>query len=212
MKNTLNICLAVSLAVHAVILTGIPPFFKHKPETNIQKKAIQKKEITVEPERIEKIAHEPKTGAIETAQPKPLPYVEKILDKLLDNKGMPNLQKSYFLDKRAQEIALSEPSEEKLRDNPAYMDYYRLIREKIRNSAYQNYDTEREGEIFASFLILQNGSLQNIQFNPGGPENKTLYKIAQKSIENAAPFPVFPKELQEYQYLRFSVLIYFKNK
>jgi len=211
MKNTLNICFAISLVVHALILTGMPPFFKHKPDANIQKKAAQKKEIIVEPERITKITREPKKNVLEAAQPKPLPYVEKILDNLLDSKGMPNLQKSYFLDRRTQEIVLAEPSEEKLKDNPAYMDYYRLIREKIRNSAYQNYDTTREGEIFASFLILQDGTLQNIQFNPNASENKSLYKIAQKSIESAAPFPVFPKELQEYQYLRFSVLIYFKN-
>lgn len=210
MKKTLNICFVVSLSIHAIILSGIPQFFRpqttdHRPQTKTNK------EIIIEPERIEKIRPESDKRTLEATQPKPLPYIEKILDNLLDKKNMPNLQKSYFVDKGMPEIALSESSTEKLKDNPAYMDYYRLIREKIRNSAYQNYDTEAEGEIFASFLILQDGSLQSIQFNPGGTENKALYKIAQKSIENAVPFPVFPKELQDYQYLRFNIMIYFKN-
>jgi len=214
MKKAWGLCFGLSLAIHTVILVGIPPFFKQAAETDKNKNSTQKKEITIRPERIEKISLAPDREMAEPLQPKPLPYVEKILGKLLDTKGTPRLQKPQFFDesdKGIEEITVSEPSREKLKDNPAYMDYYRLIREKIRASTYKNYDTNYQGEVFASFLILQDGRLQNIQFNPGKQQNQTLYKIAKRSIESAAPFPAFPSELKEYRYLRFNISIYFKN-
>ncbi|MBP6920819.1 MAG: hypothetical protein KBC23_07525, partial [Candidatus Omnitrophica bacterium] len=55
------------------------------------------------------------------------------------------------------------PVETTKMNNPSYISYYQLVREKIRRSAYQNYSRTETGDIFLSFVIAQNGSLRDIR-------------------------------------------------
>ena len=98
-----------------------------------------------------------------------------------------------------------------LKKNPAYMSYYRLIRERIRNSAYHNYKSQKKGEVLLSFLIDKDGSLKGIDLAPQSVKNRSLRKIALKSIRESAPFPEFPEGLRQYTRLQFNISIYFKN-
>ncbi len=201
-----NICLTASLVTHIALFTGLPSFTKQ----NIEK--TKKKEITIHPQKIEKIKMSSSVELKNLMQPKPLPYVDKVLGKLFEGSPASLYDKSTFLDKTMKEILTTKGlNEQKLKQNPAYMDYYRLVREKIRANTFQNYNTKRQGEVLASFLLLKDGTLQNMELKTDTSQHKTLYKIAQKSIEKAAPFPTFPKELKEYSSLRFNILIYFKN-
>ena len=90
------------------------------------------------------------------------------------------------------------------------MDYYHLIREKIKTNAYTLYESKRVGEVFLTFIILNNGELDSIFLNENSNREQELVGIALKSIEYAAPFPPFPNELN-YQKLQFNISIYFKN-
>src|SRR3989338_1198300 len=48
-------------------------------------------------------------------------------------------------------------------NNPSYISYYQIVREKIRRAAYQNYTRAEVGEAYLSFLISSDGSLKAMQ-------------------------------------------------
>lgn len=95
-------------------------------------------------------------------------------------------------------------------DNPTYMSYYQIVREKIKRAAYQNYARDDTGEVYLSFIISSDGYLKEVQLI----EEKSspipyLKEIALRSIKDASPFPNFPKEL-DYPYLSFNVVVSFE--
>ncbi|MFH1888880.1 MAG: energy transducer TonB [Candidatus Omnitrophota bacterium] len=95
-------------------------------------------------------------------------------------------------------------------DNPLYISYYQIVREKIRRAAYQNYTRTETGEVYLSFLISQDGSLKTIKFiEEKSSPSSYLNQTALKSIKDASPFPSFPKEL-DYPQLSFNVVISFE--
>ena len=76
-------------------------------------------------------------------------------------------------------------SNKSLRKSPAYMNYYRLIREKIRLNAYQNYKRRKKGEVTITFLVFKDGSIKGLQLDSNSASNRRLRKIAlKKKTEN----------------------------
>lgn len=95
-------------------------------------------------------------------------------------------------------------------NNPSYISYYQIVREKIRRAAYQNYSRTEEGEAYLSFIISNQGYLKEVQFvSEKSNASQFLKEISLKSINEAAPFPAFPKEL-DYPQLSFNVIISFE--
>ncbi len=95
-------------------------------------------------------------------------------------------------------------------DNPSYISYYQIVREKIRRAAYQNYTRAEVGEVYLSFLIFSDGSLKAVQLREEKSSPSTYLKeISLRSIKEASPFPNFPKELG-YSQLSFNVVISFE--
>ncbi|MBM3254980.1 MAG: energy transducer TonB [Candidatus Omnitrophica bacterium] len=95
-------------------------------------------------------------------------------------------------------------------DNPSYINYYQVVREKIRRSAYQHYAKAEVGEIYLSFLVTKEGFLRDVRLiEAKSSPNPYLKEIALKSIRNSSPFPTFPKEL-DYPQLSFNVVISFE--
>lgn len=95
-------------------------------------------------------------------------------------------------------------------DNPSYITYYQIVREKIRRSAYQNYTHNETGEVYISFIISNDGYIKGARI----AEEKTtangyLKEIAIRSVRDASPFPNFPKEL-DYPQLSFNIIISFE--
>jgi len=95
-------------------------------------------------------------------------------------------------------------------NNPSYISYYQIVREKIRRSAYQNYTHNETGEVYVSFIISNDGYIKGERL----AEDKTsandyLKNIALRSIKDASPFPNFPKEL-DYPQLSFNIIISFE--
>jgi outer membrane biosynthesis protein TonB len=95
-------------------------------------------------------------------------------------------------------------------DNPSYISYYQIVREKIRRAAYRSYVRSETGEVYATFIISSDGILKNAQLidekSSAGPY---LKGIALSSIKAASPFPNFPKEL-DFEELSFNVAISFE--
>jgi TonB family protein len=95
-------------------------------------------------------------------------------------------------------------------NNPSYISYYQLIREKIRRAAYRNYTRNETGEVYLSFIISSDGYLKEVQLSEErSSPNPYLKEIALRSIKEASPFPDFPKEL-DYPQLSFNVVISFE--
>jgi TonB family protein len=95
-------------------------------------------------------------------------------------------------------------------NNPSYITYYQIVREKIRRAAYQNYTRTETGEVYLTFVISNDGYLKEARLSEEkSSPNPYLREVALKSIKDASPFPNFPKEL-EYPHLSFNVIISFE--
>jgi len=95
-------------------------------------------------------------------------------------------------------------------NNPSYLSYYQVVREKIRRCAYQNYATSDTGEVYISFIVSSMGYLEETRLvDEKSPANAYLRDTALKSIKDASPFPKFPAELS-YSQLSFNVIISFE--
>ena len=212
MRNYWGLALSLSFLFHAAVLTGIPQRIEKafsKKEKIV--KSEQAKEIKISPQRIDKISKKPLVNPTDS---KPLPFVENIMSKLMQSNNFSPLQKPQIFEKSVKEIVFKEIADKVdkvLKKNPAYMSYYRLIRERIRNSAYHNYKSQKKGEVLLSFLVGKDGSLKGIDLAPQSVKNRNLRRIALKSIRESAPFPEFPEGLRQYTRLQFNISIYFKN-
>ena len=107
-------------------------------------------------------------------------------------------------------ISLPPIEMNKIGNNPSYVSYYQIVREKIRRAAYQNYSRSETGEIYLAFVIYAEGSLKEVRLiEEKSSANFFLRGIALRSIRDATPFPPFPKEL-DYPQLSFNVIISFE--
>jgi TonB family protein len=106
-------------------------------------------------------------------------------------------------------ISLPPVETEKIK-NPSYINYYQLVREKIRRAAYQNYTRTDIGEVYVSFIVSGDGSLKDMRLvEEKSSSNKYLKETALRSVRSASPFPAFPKEL-DYPQLSFNIAISFE--
>jgi TonB family protein len=95
-------------------------------------------------------------------------------------------------------------------NNPSYVSYYQFVREKIRRAAYQNYSRSETGEVYMAFVISSTGILREVRLiEEKSSSNYYLRETALRSIRDASPFPLFPKEL-DYPQLSFNVIISFE--
>jgi len=92
-------------------------------------------------------------------------------------------------------------------NNPTYISYYQIVREKIRRAAYQNYSINQEGEVHLYFIVSCDGYLKEVRLaEEKGPANPALTEISLMSIKDASPFPNFPPDLN-YPHLSFNIII-----
>ena len=95
-------------------------------------------------------------------------------------------------------------------NNPGYISYYQIVREKIRRSAYQNFTHNETGEVYISFIISNDGLVNDVRLvEEKSTANDYLKDIALRSVKDASPFPNFPKEL-DYPQLSFNIIISFE--
>ncbi len=202
--------LLLSILIHFVLFSG---FFLADSSTPNKKNKKEIKELEIiedkskPPQQTIKISKQQ-----QLMEKEPLPYQENILDKLLAvGKARPALDK-IKPSESDDDLLISKVIEKgNVEKSSAYMNYYRLIREKIRKTAYQNYRGYDQGKVYLNFNIASDGSLQSIRFSEQSAENPDLKTVALGSIKQSAPFPSFPKELRKFSQLQFNISIYFKN-
>jgi outer membrane biosynthesis protein TonB len=100
-------------------------------------------------------------------------------------------------------------AEERARSTKDYINYYQLIREKIRQRIRRRYgDRTIEGEARINFVMRSDGSLE--RWGADAAADEGLAAIALASLREAAPFPRFPKELNLPR-MSFTVVVVFKR-
>jgi TonB family protein len=160
-----------------------------------------------------------------------LPYVEsenssgdsKVLPGGLENRGslvvdnqnrkVVEFSKPAFINSEVMAIKkkITLPAIEMAKiNNPSYISYYQIVREKIRRSAYQNYTHNETGDVYVSFIISNDGYIRDVRLvEEKTTANDYLKNVALRSVRDASPFPNFPKEL-DYPQLSFNIIISFE--
>lgn len=113
--------------------------------------------------------------------------------------------------KVTKEVSIPMLQSEKI-NTPSYITYYQIVRDRIRDRAYSNYTKLSMGEVFVTFVIKSDGSLFALQvLEARSAANDFLREVGLKSVQEAAPFPPFPKDLA-YPELTFNVSISFQYR
>jgi len=200
-KKRFKISLLISFFVHSLLLFRLPHF-----QSFIQPKVIQPLEITYHKLEIEEKSQD---KIISKSHLKiPPPFVDEDISEIkkqIIRKEPISIDKISFEKK----ITLPEIPHSDI-SNPAYLSYYKRVREKIRFYAYKNYTQAEEGEVYLSFSISSDGSLKRLGLKEEkSSKSQYLKRIALKSIRDASPFPSFPKEL-DFSELSFNIIISFE--
>jgi len=226
-NRLLKLTLAASLLAHGVIVLRNPLAnllinspLERKIEVNYLSKKLEVKKLPSLPagkklrKQEQRLRFEGKTILAKTLPP---PFIdrEKLPDGLkAQSPCLAGFAKPVFSNPEAlaikKKITLPPMNLEKI-DNPAYISYYQVIREKIRRAAYQNYSYTQTGEVYLSFMISREGLLKAMRIvEERSVNNAYLQEIAVRSLKDAAPFPDFPKDLRDYPQLSFNIVISFE--
>lgn len=222
--NLFRTALLISLLAHGAILAQNPNFFIPSPHKDEQKMEVSYvKPVQENKERpapaAKALNKEPflKLSAKITADKRtPPPFVDK--DSLFSKARAINSRQGLFTKPEfnkpdiiavKKKITIPAIDAGKI-NNPSYISYYQIVREKIRRAAYQNYARTETGEVYLSFVISSAGDIKGARLvEEKSSPSPYLREIALRSIGDAAPFPNFPKEL-DYSQLSFNVVISFE--
>jgi outer membrane biosynthesis protein TonB len=222
MDITLRSAFAVSAIIHACIFA---PFYNQqmlrqeleKKNTTVVDYVMLKKIATAIDTNKEVVLKKPETPKIDirkeaTIKPQPATQVKSEDKKSAKSNRLKEKTKSHK--KGAVKVAseAAAKKEAQLKQNKDYVNYYQLIREKIRSRLkdnYQNYN--REGEVYLSFILTQNGSLLSYSIDRSkSTEDETLLDITTTSLKAISPFPALPRSLSMSK-MSFNIVISFKK-
>lgn len=106
--------------------------------------------------------------------------------------------------------AIKQRVEKRIRSTAEYINYYQLIRDKIRSKLLRNYKSNTpEGDVKLIFVLNSEGVLESAQHEK--TDNEELGRLALRSLKQAAPFRPFPKELTLPR-MTFTVTISFQRE
>lgn len=221
-NRVFQITFLISIIAHGVILFQNPNpnlFPKNKKEQKLEVSYVKpaqeiKTELKNEPPAKEPFLKLPTKIVIQEKIPPPFVDKDSIFkaDRPVSPKNIdfakPTLVRPDIIPIR-KKITLPPIDMDKI-DNPSYINYYQIVREKIKRAAYQNYTRTDTGEVYLSFIISNVGNLKEARLTEEkSSTNPYLREIALRSVNDASPFPDFPKEL-DYPQLSFNVIISFE--
>lgn len=215
-----RIAIIVSLSVHCVFLIR---FFIAKEKTTLWQQAPVLSYLIEESKEVK----EKPPVWVEKAKPHLLketldiPGVESVLIEKDMIKASSELGDSFKVfdrkptkikgEKPLREVVIPMMRSEKI-NTPSYTTYYQVVRERIRERAYANYTRLSSGEVYLTFIIRQNGVLTELQILADKTTaNDFLKQVGMRSVQEAAPFPPFPQDLN-FPELTFNIAISFQYK
>lgn len=223
-KQFFRIALVISFVLHSFILFG---FFQSRAELKqLEEKLKEKKRdmnFEVKPKKEFKPVNVKKIKP-ESSPPK---YRSSEVKKTRDSamplvrENKPVLNHFQSLDKRpeklkgikvSRQVAVPVLQSSKI-DSPAYVTYYQIVRDRIRQKAqeaYNSYEQVKSGNVYMTFILLANGELKQIRIiKDKSVPDAYLHRIGLESVDLASPFPAFPEELK-YPELTFNIVITFQ--
>ncbi len=209
--------LLVSLLIHLVIFLRLPNIDLEQKEQK-ELKPLKVNYIKIAPKKI--FTEETLVKNKNMIQSKSLVQTNKNVNQIdlkseRFNVSQTNLSKPIkSLDNAktlSKSVSLAEI--ENIQENlPGYKDYYHSIRSKIKKAAYDNYSVSDVGEIHIYFIVKNDGTLVDFRIKDSlSSDSASLRNIAILSLQDASPFPNFPKELTT-EILSFNVIISFESR
>lgn len=197
MEPAFRIALGISLALHSALAAPLLQVHRSRDSVRPDKEIVIDYVVLEEPAP----AKVPETPRVEVA-------------KYTDIKPTA-AREDPTADARPEETpALAEARRQaKVRATKDYINYYQLIREKIRDrlkAHYRNYFAE--GEVNLEFILSADGRLRDVRIDTGSSTaDRTLHEMAARSVRDASPFPAFPKALALPQ-MSFNLQVSFKRE
>lgn len=222
MNMSLKGALILSAIIHAVVFA---PFYnQHILKLEIEKKnsvvvdyVVLKEIVNAIQTNREVVLKRPETPRIdikkeitvkpESADQRKADHKKRLEAKKLKEKNGP--RKLSAAEETAKEAAKKEVQ---LKSNKDYVNYYQLIREKIRHRLKENYGYyNREGDVYLTFTITPNGSLLTYNVDRARSTNdEVLIHIASASLKAVSPFPPIPRSFSAPK-MSFNIIISFKK-
>lgn len=213
-EKTFQIALCVSVLAHAVMLYQLPQMnlTVHKSpkqlEVTYQQIKGVSRDLMLLTKKLEqsKDSERDKIHVVKTPESEHSLFKDNFLvKKIQELQNKPKLAKIDTQKKKSVTSTLESKME-----NPLYKTYYQKIRERIKRRAYRNYTKYEEGEIYLSFMIANDGKLKAVKvFKDKSSPNDFLQEITLRSVQDAAPYPKFPSNL-DFPELSFNVIISFE--
>lgn len=217
-----NSILFISLMLHVFFLSELPHFKIIPPQ-----KALTNLEVTYQRMKVAEMVNKKLLEAVEKRMLQPTAKENQQAASQKQKSNPPAFSRESAISKPnkvlVSKIKAAPIEERPLKDivrlpevsspimkNPAYVNYYQTIREKIKSVAYLDKPLAGDGEVFLTFILNSKGQLKAINvLQDKSVNNPTLQTLASGFIQTAAPFPVFPPELHHGE-LSFNVIIEFK--
>jgi len=204
--RSINMSLAVSVALHSFLLIKLPADSMLRPL-----EPAKTVEVTYfRPRTLNRI---PKTIK-KTTQPKQVVQPEKPAPKQpvkIEQRKAPELKVAKAVKEK---VTVSAPEfKAELVDDSAYMNYFQSLREEIRAIARRHCPGYfKNAEVFVAFTVMPNGRLKDVRvIEERTTAGSRLKNIAIRAVREASPFSSFPEEIDSPE-LDFQLAISFQNK
>src|SRR3989338_1188239 len=204
---TIKNAVAVSILIHSM---AAAPFYNArliKQRHESQKPIVIDYVVIKEPIKVEK-------AKAEELKSHETPKVE--VKKAIDIRPSDNTSRDEAVreEKMAKvDITKASKRQVQLKSTPDYINYYQLIRERVRHRLKRNYKArDKTGDVHLVFTLSADGSLAAIDiYRATSTDDGDLINVATSSMREAAPFPAFPKTLTVPK-MSFTLIVSFKRE
>jgi hypothetical protein len=126
-------------------------------------------------------------------------------------KERPTLPFGMFYERKPERMRVMElshrvsivPIKSEKINNPVYAAYNEMVRDRIKEKVYANYDRMESGSVYLTFLLDEHGVLKVAKIiSEKTDASSHLQGISMRSLREASPFPAFLKgmDLTEYSF------------
>ncbi|MBL7072807.1 MAG: energy transducer TonB [Candidatus Omnitrophica bacterium] len=199
MSSVFKICLSISILAHAAVI--VPHIFMPRDASPVRKEITALNYIVIE---------DPCLASQEEVLGNKCS--ESNAESIADNAPRLGEDPAGLKQKDVEESSSSNPKSEESKfysgKQEAFLEYFNLVREKIRGQMHNGFGRNEPGSVTLIFTLEPSGRLRDVNFETEKITSFLRSKVA-KSLDKAEPFPPFPKELGR-ESIDFSLTIRFK--
>ena len=193
--------LLISLTIHTSVLWGTYLFKENDPHYRamrprhveisyepFHRRAVDIREYPIRPAQQLDLSNSTKLFSNDGAIPISLVKGKQTLPFGMQYERKPEGLHTMQLSRR---VSIRPIASEKI-NNPAYAAYSEMVRSRIKEKVYQNYDKMERGEVYLTFILDDHGVLKVSKIIPEKTNASShLQEISLQSLQEASPFPSF---------------------